>query len=366
MRKAILSLMGILFFCASANAYDLFIPSDLPLLRRGFECVYNEQYPEAEKIFQEYINKHPDRPEGYFFITGRYAEYMNAYHDRSVMPAFEMWAKRTTEKAMAFNSKYPRDPSGHFYLGNLYGYMGLLDAQQQNLVSAFLNAVKAKTSLEKTLELDPTVHDAYFGLGSLFFYGSKKHMEEGGMVGWIVKKFITHDRDMRQEGLAMVQKAVAHGGITADSAYSTLMWLLIIEGRYDEATPMAVEITRRWPKDKHGYWAQGRISLLRGQCADATRHFERIADIVKQQNIRLERFPEVEIALELSSICIESDTASHAERERRVKALNARLAAGPNIQIEYANSKGVVKDFSAMLNKIDKRQYIQPGNGDIK
>ena len=369
MRKTVvslISLMGVLLFCASADAHDIYVPSDLPLLRRGFDLVYGEQYPEAEKIFQEYINKHPDRPEGYFFMTGRYAEYMNSFHDRSAMPTFEMWAKRTMEKAEAFNSKYPNDPTGHFYLGNLYGFMGLLDAQQQNLVSAFLNAVKAKTSLEKTLELDPAVHDAYFGLGSLFFYGSRKHVEEGGMVGWIVKKFITHDRDMRQEGIAMVQKAVAGGGITADSAFTTLMWLLIIEGRYDEAMPMAVEMSRRWPKDKHGYWAQGRIQLLRGQCADAARNFMRIADIVKQQNLRLDRFPEVEIALELSSLCVESDTASHASREARFKALSARLAANPNIQIEYANSKGVVKDFTAMLANLEKRQYIQPGNGGIK
>lgn len=358
--------MGIMLFCAGADAYDLVVPSDLAWLRRGFDVVYNEQYPEAEKVFKEYIKKHPDRPEGYFFMTGRYAEYMNAYHDRSVMPEFEKWAKLTEQKAEAFNSTHPKDPTGHFYLGNLYGYMGLLDAQQQNLVSAFLNAVKAKTSLEKTLTLDPKAHDAYFGLGSLFFYGSKKHMEEGGMVGWIVKKFITHDRDMRQEGIAMVQKAVANGGITADTAFSTLMWLLIIEERYDEAMPMAVEMTRRWPKDKHGYWAQGRISLLRGQCADAKGQFEHIADIVKEQKIPLDHFPEVEIALELASLCAESDTLSFAAREGRIKALSVRLAANPNIQLEYANSKGVVREFTTMLNNVDKRQYIQPGNDGIK
>lgn len=366
MKKAVLSLMGILFFYATAGAHDLFIPADSALLHRGFNLVHNEQYPEAEKLFQEYINKYPDRPDGYFFMTGRYAEYMNAYHDRSVMPIFEMWAQRTVEKALVFNAKHPQDPTGHFYLGNLYGYMGLLDAQQQNLVSAFLNAVKAKTSLEKVLKLDPTVNDAYFGLGSLYFYGSKKHMEEGGMVGWIVKKFITHDQDMRQEGIAMVQKAVASGGITADTAFSTLLWLMIVEERYDEAMPMAVEMSRRWPIDKHGYWAQGRIHLKRGQCPDAKRQFERIAEIVKSQNIALNRFPEVEIALELSSLCNESDTLSHAAREGRIKVLSARLAANPNIQLEYANSKGVVRDFKAILNTIEKRQYIQPGNGGIK
>ncbi len=366
MGKTVLSLIGILLCYTSAGAHDLVIPADLPIVRRGFELVYNEQYLEAEKVFHEYINKHPDRPEGYFFMTGRYAEYMNGFHDRSVMPMFEMWAKLTMEKAAAFNASHPGDPTGHFYLGNLYGYMGLLDAQQQNLVSAFLNAVKAKSSLEKTLELDPTVHDAYFGLGSLYFYGSKKHVEEGGMVGWIVKKFITHDRDMRQEGIGMVQKAVAHGGITADSAFSTLMWLLIIEERYDEAWPMADEMSRRWPQDKHGFWAQGRISLLRGQCAEARGYFKWIADIIKQQNNRLDRFPEMEIAIELSSLCVEGDTLPHAAREGRIKALSARLAANPNIQLEYANSKGVVKDFKAMLEKIDKRQFIQPGNGGIK
>jgi len=358
--------MGILLFCTTAAARDLVIPSELPLLQRGFDFVYNGQFSDAEKVFQEYINKYPDRPDGYFFMTGRYAEYMNAYHDPSAMPLFEMWANRTIEKAKAFNSDHPRDPTGHFYLGNLYGYMGLLDAQQQNLASAFLNAVKAKTSLEKTLELDPKAYDAYFGLGSLYYYGSKKHKEEGGMVGWIVKKFITHDRDMRQEGIGMLEKAAANRGITANAAISTLMWVMIIEERYNEAMPIAVEVSRRWPKEKHAYWAQGRIYLLRGQCADAKRQFERIADLVKQNNVPLDRFPEVEIALDLSSFCIDGDTLGYVEREARLKTLGERLAANPNMKLEYPNSKGVVRDFTVMLDRIEKRQFIQPGIGGKK
>lgn len=366
MGKPVLAFLAVLLLWANAGAHDLVVPSELANLRQGFEFVYNEQYPEAEKIFQEYISKYPDRPEGYFLMTGRYAEYMNAYHDRSAMAKFNEWARRTTQKAEAFTAKHPESPVGYFYLGNLHGYMGLLDAQQQNLVSAFLNAVKAKKSLEKALALDSTAHDAYFGLGSLYFYGSKKHVEEGGMVGWIVKKFITHNRDMRQEGIAMLQKAVANGGITADTAFSTLMWLMIIEERYDEALPMAVEMEHRWPRDKHGHWAQGRIYLLRGQCAEAARHFEGILDIVKQQSVPLDRFPELDIALELSSLCVESGALSHAGREERIKALKARLAGNPNIQLEYANSKGVVKDFLDSVNSIEKQQFIQRGDGGIK
>ena len=365
MKKTLLSLAGILFFYAIAGAQDLVVPAELSNLRQGFEYVYNEQYPEAEKVFQEYIKKYPERPEGYFFMTGRFAEYMNAYHDRGAMAKFGEWARRTTQKAETFNMKNPKDPAGYFYLGNLHGYTGLLEAQQQNLVAAFLDAVKAKSNLEKTLELDPTAYDAYFGLGTLYYYGSKKHMEEGGVVGWIVKKFITHDRDMRQEGIAMLRKAVANGGIAADSAFSTLMWTLISEERYDEAMVIAAEMASRWPRDKHGHWAQGRIMLLRGQCGEANRHFETIADIIKQQNIRPDRFPELEIALELSSLCVESGTINHAEREGRINALRARLAANPNIQLEYANSKGAVRDFTATLNGLEKQQYIQPGNGGI-
>jgi tetratricopeptide (TPR) repeat protein len=361
-RKTVFSVVAIMLFCAAAEAHEFVVPSELAALRKGFDFVYNAQFAESEKVFREYINKYPDRPEGYFFMSGRYAEYMNATHDQAAMPLFKTWASRTMEKAAAFNSAHPHDPTGHFYLGNLYGYMGLLEAQQQNMVAAFLNAVKAKDSLEKTLELDPGAYDAYFGLGSLYYYGSKKHEEEGGMTGWIIKKFITHDRDMRKEGIAMIHRAVANRGISADSAYSALMWIMIIEGRYDEAMPIADEVSRRWPMEKHAFWARGRIELLRGQCADAKRKFDWIVELLRKENVPLARFPEVEMALELSSLCLENDSMPPAIRETRIKTLRARLAANPNIQLEYPNSKGVLRDFTAMLEKIDKREFIQPGN----
>ncbi len=366
MKRTILALVAALALCANAWGYELAVPSELEKLRKGFEYVYDEHYPEAEAIFRDYIARYPDRPEGYFFMAGRYAEYMNGYHDRSVMPEYEKWATLTVQKAEAAIAKNPDNVAGHFYLGNIYGYKGLLEAQQQNLVTAFLDAVKAKGYLEKVIELDPTVYDAYFGLGSLYFYGSKKHVEEGGMVGWIVKKFITHSRDMREEGIGMLQKAVANGGITADSAFGALMWMLIVEGRYGEAQVMADEMVRRWPTDKHGYWARGRMALLGGDCAAARGNFEAIVKIIERQGNRLERFPELSLALELAALCEHGAELNYREREMRIRMLRGKLLNEPNIQLEYANSKGVVRDFRALLAKLEKEQYLQKGNNGLR
>lgn len=344
-----------------AIATDLVVPSELGALKRGFEYVYDEKYDEAEKTFSGYIQRFPDRPEGYFFMAGRWAEYINAYHNRSMLPQFEYWSDLTLKKAEAYSRAHPNDPTGHFYAGNIYGYLGLLDAQEQNLVSAFRNAVKAKDSLETALALDPKLDDALFGLGTLYYYASKKHVEEGGLVGWIVRKFITNDRDMRAEGITMLRRAAASGGITADTAFSSLMWVLITEREYDEAQQMAEEMVRRWPGDKHGYFAQGRIALLRGRCAEAKGHFENIADILKQQNVELHKFPEVEYALRLSDICVKRRQGMDHDAATEIKFLRRKLERYPNIQLEYANSKGVVRDWLEMLAQEEKATFIQKG-----
>lgn len=360
-RTPVLSLLCVLFFSGGAHAYDLVIPSERESLKRGFELVYNGQFSEAGKIFHEYISKYPDRPEGYFFVTGCFAERMNDRHDRSAMPAFKMWADKTEEKAEAFNSLNPKNPTGHFYLGNLYGYMGLLEAQDQNLLSAFLDAVKAKASLEKALELDPVAYDAYFGLGSLYYYGSKKHSEMGGMVGWVIQKSITHGRDMRQDGIGMVQKAHANGGISSDSAHMALMWIMLSEGRYAEAELLAVEASRRWPNNKQANWAQGRTDLARGRCAEALVHFEHISDLMKQANIQPASFPEVGFAVDLSSVCVKSEAMGQTELQSKLKPLRAWLGENPNMVFEYTNSAGAVRDFAATLDKIERRQIVPPG-----
>ncbi|MBI5179015.1 MAG: tetratricopeptide repeat protein [Nitrospinae bacterium] len=347
---------------SSAGAYELVIPEHLPAIKRGFEYVYNEEYGKAEELFQRYIKDHPDRPEGYFFMAGRYAEYLNASHDRGGIVPFQKWADLTVSKAEEFNKKHPGDPTGHFYLGNIYGYRGLVEAQEQNLVPAFLLSVKAKTALEEALRIAPDLYDCYFGLGTLYYYASKKHTEEGGFVGWIVKKFITNDKDLREEGIRMLRKAWTSGGITADVSFSSLMWVLLMEGRLDEAYPMAEEMIRRWPNDKHGYFAAGRIHLLRGDCPKALPAFERIQRLLEEDEIPPARFPELDLALDLTRICINQQVWDGNRTGSLLRTLRAKLARNPNIQLEYANSKGVVKDWKTMAATLESKTTLETGN----
>ncbi len=354
---------ALVFSCAvPAFSYQLVYPESLSDIKQGFDYVYNEEYEKAEDIFQRYIKKYPNNPEGYFFMTGRYAEQINAYHDSSRMDDLHKWADITVRKAEAYNAQHPNDPVGYFYIGNTYGYLGLLEAQEQHLVQAFMLSVKAKKNLEKALEITPTLYDCHFGLGTLFYYASRKHGEEGGVVGWIVKKFITNDKDLRAEGIIMLRKAVSNGGITSDVAFSSLMWVLIAEGKIDEAYPMAQEMARRWPKDKHGQWAMGRILLLRGECGKASEHFEAVRQMVQWQNTPLEKFPEIGLATELTALCKNRNDWDKKKIDVAVYKLRQMLKQNPNIRIEYANSKGVVRDWSAMLERIDNQTFIESGD----
>lgn len=356
---AFLAAAAVLVIPVLAFASDLTVPSELQTLKQGFSYVYDEKYEEAEKIFSAYIAKYPERPDGYFFMAGRWAEYINAYQQREALSEFNRWAGLTIKKGEAYIKAHPGDPAGYFYVGNVYGYMGLLEAQDQKLVSAFMSAVKAKGALEKALEIDPRLDDAYFGLGTLYYYASKKYVEEGGMVGWVVKKFITHDRDMRAEGISMLRRALSSGGITADSAFGSLMWVLLTEGEYDEARQMAQEMAVRWPGDKHGYWAMGRIDLQRRQCKSAKDNFTTVEQIASRQRIGGGKFPEVDFALRLCELCMNYNGRPTHEITAEIRALKRQLSMNPNIHLEYANSKGVLRDWREMLNRMGKRTYLE-------
>ena len=350
-----------LAFPVPAHADELVSPESLAEIKQGFDYVYNEEYEKAEGIFQSYIQKHPDRPEGYFFMAGRYAEQINTHHDRSQLDLLHKWADTTIKKSEEYNARHKNDPVGYFYLGNIYGYLGLSEAQEQNLIPAFMLSLKAKKNLERALEIRPNLYDCHFGLGTLYYYASRKHEEEGGLVGWVVKRFITDGKDMRADGIAMLRKAMANGGITSDVAYSSLMWVLLIEGKTDEAYLMAEEMARRWPRDKHGYWAMGRIHLLRNQCLPALANFETVRQLAAAQQIPPVKTPGIRISIELTKLCLNIGEWDKTKTDTAIKSLKAQLRRAPNIQMEYANSKGVIRDWTAMLDSLEKRTFNEAG-----
>jgi len=347
-------------------SYELYDPSYEELFNKALQTVYEERYEEAHSLISEYIDNHPDAPEGYFSMAAMYSERMNTNHERSWMKYFKKFSELTIKKARKLIRSDKNNPRGYFYLGGMKGYMGLVEAQDRNYFSAFKLAIATKNNLEKALSLNPNLRDCYFGLGALYYFASKRHVDTGGLVGWIIKKFITNGRDMRSEGIRMLKTAIDNGGITASEAHNTLMWVMMCEKNYDEAYKLALQSLERYPKNKHSYWAKGRVELLRFDCKSANDSFNTIIGLILERKIPMKNFEDVKIAALIAEVCVNIPNWEPSKISRIIKNTRKRLNDPKIIHIEYQNAEQVLKELKITLNEIERHAFpsITGGGGD--
>jgi len=339
----------------SQAASEILDAEDGEVLVKSIDYTFHENYDQAKKIIMEYINKHPERPEGYFFMAATYFEYMNAFRDESKTLLFNNYAKLCTQKAKDYISNYKDNAAGYFYLGAIAGYKGLVKARDQKLISAFRQAVISKRNLEKALELDPELYDSYFGLGMLYYFASKKHVEEGGLVGWIIKKFITNNRDMRDSAIIMINKAIKHGRLTSQFAYSALMWIMMSEKDYVTAYDMAIEVMKNFPEDKHGYWVLARIEMINDNCEKAAKNFNVIIELIENKNLPLSKFEDIQTGLLLAETCMNINSWEGHKITKAIRNIRMSLVNYEKIIIEYQNAKQVAEDWEKMLHVLERR-----------
>ena len=329
--------------------------ADGEALVKSIDYAFHQNYDEAEKVIREYIDKHPERPEGYFFMAATYFEYTNALRDESKKGLFKKYAKLCVKKAKLLIKNNKNDAAGYFYMGAIAGYKGLVKAREQKLISAFRQAVISKKNLERALKLDPELYDSYFGLGTLYYFASKKHVEEGGLVGWIIKKFITKNRDMRDEAIKMINMAIERGRMTSQLAYSALMWIMMSEEEYVIAYDMAKEVMKNFPEDKHGYWVLARIEMIHGKCESAAQNFNRIVELIENKNLPLSSFEDVKTGQLLAETCVNVNRWELRKITSAIRSIRISLVNYENIIIEYQNAKQVVRDWKKMLHDLERQ-----------
>lgn len=109
----------------------------------------------------------------------------------------------------------------YFFLGSAEGYLGILEYGVGNYLGAFSNGFQADGHLEKALQLDPGLTDAYLGLGVYRYANSR--------VGGLGNLILQWGKDLRHTGILQVEKAFSAGTLTLPLAFKTLIWFYISE-----------------------------------------------------------------------------------------------------------------------------------------
>ena len=132
-------------------------------------------------------------------------------------------------------------------IGALYGLRAMFNMRNRNWITAYFAGRKAIANLEKSLALDPTYYDAYFGLGIYQYYA--------GTLPAVIKILakIVAIKGNPDEGVKQLNLAREKAVFTADSSKLILIEIQNVRGGKYYAPEKSLEYIRqlraKYPKN---------------------------------------------------------------------------------------------------------------------
>ena len=137
----------------------------------------------------------------------------------------------------------------YYYLGSAYSFLTVYEGRQKNWFSAIKSGIKARDNLERALQTDSTLYDAWLGLGSYAYWASAR-------AAWL--PFI---KDRRAEGIRLVKKTIKKGRYGRYTAMHQLVYMLLDKGDYKQAALWAGRCVKKYPHSPFMYWAYSHVFM---------------------------------------------------------------------------------------------------------
>lgn len=144
-----------------------------------------------------------------------------------------------------------------FYKANIYGFIGLVQAKQKDLIKGIKNARTSVKLLKSVLEADPSLHEASLGIGMYNYY-------IGQNLRWL--PFMG---SKARDGIADVEKAASASSPFSYGAKYNLLWILIDRADYARADSMVSIILENYPDNTIFVSIKAHVALLRQDITNA-------------------------------------------------------------------------------------------------
>ena len=245
MRKWLRALLaGVFLFSAMQSPLraEITLPPDvMQAAVEGINGVYSLDFETAEKNIQKVFSLYPDHPFAHFgnaMIAWARYEYEFETSDEKQRKVFEKILDDSIAGTQRWLKNNPQDPNAYMGLGALNGLRALFNMRNRNWITSYFSGRKAISNLEKSLKIDPTYYDAYFGLGVYEYFA--------GTLPTVVKILakIVAIKGSPDTGVKYLDKARTLARFTQDSAKLILIQVQNTRGSKFYAPGKSLEYIR--------------------------------------------------------------------------------------------------------------------------
>ena len=239
---------------------------------RCIDLAINSRFNQAESLLTTRLDDGDSSLDVYFYYASVLNSRMTHFENNDYQKEFYKALDRVIEKGERLLNDDTNDFSRAqilFYMGSAYGYLGFYQGQIGEWFSAVRNGSKAHKFLLQAVQTDSTIWDAYLGLGAYKYWLSTK-------VNWI--PFIP---DEREEGIALVKKAIQHHPHSRFMAMHQLVYILLDYGDFDQAEMVASTLVKNYPESQFMYWAYSHVYMKKRDYNQAIAAYKKLLQLIE-------------------------------------------------------------------------------------
>jgi hypothetical protein len=173
----------------------------------------------------------------------KYGMTMARHHEKS--PGDEHYLKLTQKAYELAEKKLQQQNTGdmHLYAGMAEAQAARLLAMRSEYRAAARAGVKARANFQEALALDPSLADAYTGLGLYNYY-----VDTLSMLAKAMRFLMGIPGGTKEEGIRQLKRGMQEGELSAQSArFYLALNLFNYDQRYEEALQLIAPLAERYP-----------------------------------------------------------------------------------------------------------------------
>lgn len=310
---AVLWLLSVGFVPSQA---EIKLPPDvMQYATEGINGVYSLDFATAQKNIQLVFDQYPDHPFAHFgnaMIAWSRYEYEFETSDDKQRQVFEKILNDSIAGIKRWIKQNPNDPNAYMGIGALYGLRAMFGMRNRSWVSAYFSGRKAIHNLEKSLRLDPSYYDAYFGLGIYQYFA--------GTLPSVIKVLakIVAIKGNPEEGVAQLNLAREKAVFTSDSAKLILIEVQNTRGSkyYDPQQSLAFirQLRAKYPNNPLMHYVEVICLYETGQYEEVAKQAQFFLDQIGKNPF----YKEIYIARAYTALGTTQMAQGHWERAKQI------------------------------------------------
>lgn len=193
-----------------------------PALARCYQAILDARFDDAEIEIGRACGPAPKEACGLMRATAAWWRIQIDPGDKSRDAAFRSQVDAVIASVGAWAAREPKRADAWFFVGASYGLRVPFRALRGERLAAARDGKEAKDALERALALDPSMQDAYFGIGLYRYYAD--------IVPAALKFFrwmLLMPGGNKVEGLQQMQRARERGELLRGEADFQLAWVYL-------------------------------------------------------------------------------------------------------------------------------------------